>query len=290
VPERSSPTSEGTCLTRGGTAHGPRTPRRRLVDFALGAFLLSSLGVCAVAAFQSLARQGGALGPTPTLSCDAPVFDGGCVLQGEPVERVFQLTNVSGEPLTITGLKKSCACSTAELVGGTRTVPAGASTQVRVSIDTKARSRKMFARVRLYTDRRDDPAVVLAIGCHVVRPFQCRPEAVRFGEVGQGTRADRLVEIWCDADDVARIERIDSPSKHVKLEHQLFPSSDAEKGGRTVGALVRVALTEDAPDGSLETSVRVWIKGRTTPIAELPVVARIRQQRDGRSGPSVAAR
>ncbi len=76
---------------------------------------------------------------TPTVSPSASVDKGirdkdlGQLTEGDPMQHTFQIRNTANHPFTITAIKKSCGCETANVTEG-MIVPAGGLLSVPYSV------------------------------------------------------------------------------------------------------------------------------------------------------------
>lgn len=109
--------------------------------------------------------------PPGKIELSATEFDFGTIPNTEPVTQVFQVHNVGGEKLEITGVSTSCGCTTAEI--GSRSLSPGEVTDLVVTYDPQAHDGATGEFMRVVYVRSNDPEtpeVNLAIRATVVEP------------------------------------------------------------------------------------------------------------------------
>ncbi|MDY7075625.1 MAG: DUF1573 domain-containing protein [Chloroflexota bacterium] len=105
------------------------------------------------------------------IELSATEFDFGTIPNTEPVSQVFQVRNVGGEKLEITGVSTSCGCTTAEI--DSRSLSSGAVTDLTVTYDPQAHDGATGEFMRVVYVRSNDPETSeasLAIRVTVVEP------------------------------------------------------------------------------------------------------------------------
>jgi hypothetical protein len=104
--------------------------------------------------------------PAPALKWDKMEFDFGEIQQGIPAEAVFNLTNVSQEPLIIKKVKGSCGCTATNYTQ--EPVSPGESGEISATYDAK--NLGVFKKtVTVYTNF-DEKPTVLTLSGKVVTP------------------------------------------------------------------------------------------------------------------------
>ena len=105
------------------------------------------------------------------IELSATEFDFGTIPNTESVSQVFQVRNLGGEKLEITGVSTSCGCTTAET--GSRSLPPGEATDLTVTYDPQAHDGATGEFMRMVYVRSDDPGTpeaTLTIRVTVVEP------------------------------------------------------------------------------------------------------------------------
>ena len=127
--------------------------------------VLLSLVLAVIVAGCSTAKSPGKI----ELSADE--FDFGAIPNTGPVSQVFQVRNVGGAKLEITGVSTSCGCTTAEIAE--RTLSPGEETDLEVTYDPLAHGGATGDFMRLVYVRSNDPdtpEASLAVRATVVEP------------------------------------------------------------------------------------------------------------------------
>lgn len=105
------------------------------------------------------------------IELSATEFDFGTIPNTESVSQVFQVRNLGGERLEITGVSTSCGCTTAET--GSRSLSPGEVTDLTVTYDPQAHDGATGEFMRMVYVRSDDPGTpeaTLTIRVTVVEP------------------------------------------------------------------------------------------------------------------------
>ena len=105
------------------------------------------------------------------IELSATEFDFGTIPNTESVSQVFQVRNLGGEKLEITGVSTSCGCTTAET--GSRSLSPGEVTDLTVTYDPQAHDGATGEFMRVVYVRSDDPdtpEATLTIRVTVVEP------------------------------------------------------------------------------------------------------------------------
>lgn len=105
------------------------------------------------------------------IELSATEFDFGTIPNTESVSQVFQVRNLGGEKLEITGVSTSCGCTTAET--GSRSLSPGEVTDLTVTYDPQTHDGAAGEFMRVVYVRSDDPdtpEATLTIRVTVVEP------------------------------------------------------------------------------------------------------------------------
>ncbi|MEE8390441.1 MAG: DUF1573 domain-containing protein [Anaerolineae bacterium] len=105
------------------------------------------------------------------IELSATEFDFGTVPNTGPVSQVFQVRNVGGEKLEISGVSTSCGCTTAEI--SNRSLSPGEATDLTVTYDPQAHGGATGEFMRVVYVRSNDaetPEASLTIRVTVVEP------------------------------------------------------------------------------------------------------------------------
>ena len=89
-----------------------------------------------------------------------PILDVGVVAKGEKVVKEFILKNEGNAPLEITEVRAACGCTVADF---TKSIPAGGSGTVKVTVDTSDFNGPISKGVTAYTNDADNPQIELTV-------------------------------------------------------------------------------------------------------------------------------
>jgi hypothetical protein len=127
--------------------------RRRAL---LGTFVL--LGAAANVASEDAAG--------PRIRVEPTTFDFGRVLPRRTLRKEFRLRNLGDEELVIERVSRSCRCT--EAVADERSLEPGASTPLRVKLETRSSTGRMEERVLLSSNDRETPLLEILLRATVV--------------------------------------------------------------------------------------------------------------------------
>lgn len=120
--------------------------RTILIRVILPALLLAVAGGCTTTSKSP-----------PRIELSATEFNFGIIPNTAPVSRVFQVRNVGGDELTITGVSTSCGCTSAEISG--RNLSPGEAADLKVTYDPQAHDGATGEFMRLVYIRSTDPDI-----------------------------------------------------------------------------------------------------------------------------------
>ena len=138
---------------------------------------------------------------TPTVSPSASVEEGirdkdlGQLTEGDPMQYTFQIRNTANNPFTITAIKKSCGCETANVTEG-MIVPVGELLSVPYSIPAHGAGTRQGQLV-ITTDASDEQLqkIVLTLRAEIQPIVWASPTQVMFGSVMEGQSATQEVRV-----------------------------------------------------------------------------------------------
>ena len=118
----------------------------------------------------------------------------GGVRAGSLITHSFLLENDSSGPLTIERVQPACSCTIAAV--GKKTVPPGADTSIRITLDTKGLAGNASKKTSVLVSSGDRRHIVqLTLEGSVVVDERVFPDCVDFGVIEPGQRVSRFVEI-----------------------------------------------------------------------------------------------
>ena len=138
------------------------------------------------------------------------------------VEARFAFKNTGKSPVTIRNTRTSCGCTTAKLEK--KTYAPGESGEIVARFDFGGRKGYQRKTVTVYTDRNEEPAVVLDLRVNVEPPFSITPSLV-FWKVGEPP-APKEVELSANGHKV-KVKSV--TSSNPRVETQLKTAKDGER-------------------------------------------------------------
>jgi hypothetical protein len=102
----------------------------------------------------------------PRIRVEPTTFDFGRVLPHRTLRKEFRLRNLGDERLVIERISRSCRCT--EAVAGELSLEPGASTRLRVKLETRKTSGRMEERVLLSSNDAETPLLEIRLQATVV--------------------------------------------------------------------------------------------------------------------------
>lgn len=200
-------------------------------------------------------------------------FDAGSVPLNDKISHTFTIRNDTSSPLRITGVNKSCGCTTAELPK--HDIKPGETLGVPVRVDVGRSSAKQVQTVLLNTDSPKLSQFVLSLAYQGSDGgWETTPRQVRFGRVVAGETLRRDVHLATGvASQIVSVASME-PWHSVSLRTASTNPAGASVGGGA-SAVITIALAADAPAGELGGSVRVKTTSKTAPELVVPVFATV---------------
>jgi hypothetical protein len=203
----------------------------------------------------------------PRLAIDNPLHKFGTVREGTAVEAQFVLRNAGTAPLEIKKVQPACGCTAAapEL---TKLDP-GASTNLKVTLNTAGFQGDKVKTVRIYTNDPATPTSVLTLEGTVQEELEVSPLRVSFGDINQSEESVREVLVSVPKESSTKILEASSRSEGVTVEQ-----SDYSENNRT-GVRVKVKLGKEVPAGIFRGRIVVRTTDPSRPLVNIPVFARV---------------
>jgi Protein of unknown function (DUF1573) len=133
--------------------------------------LLAGLGAATAVAQHNAAPPGGAQGAparAPRIAVEPTVFDFGKALQEKTLEKEFTVRNLGNEDLVIESVSTTCGCTVAE--GYSKVVKPGASTPLRVKLQTRTTVGRLSRSVLIKSNDPSGRPLELKVEATVERP------------------------------------------------------------------------------------------------------------------------
>lgn len=133
----------------------------------------------------------------PDIDFSEEVWDFGTVKQGEKVTHVFEVKNLGGAELVISGVRTSCGCTTA-LLSSPETAP-GSSSQIKVTFDSSRFEGKITHYIYIESNDPDEGLRKLAITAIVEVPPKSTMKQTKaswdFGLITEGERLTYILSV-----------------------------------------------------------------------------------------------
>ena len=224
----------------------------RIVQFLFCLFFL-------FLAFESLAEEKGSFAPKLVASNTTYRFDP--VKEGERVEHDFILRNDGDTDLNIGDVRGDCGCTAA--VVDQVTIAPKTEGKVRVSFDTTGFRGFKSKTVRVYTDDKSNPYVVLKVEGDISSTVQIIPEILSFGTVKRG--AELTSKLVVESKGGVKLLGVDTASQRLTLA-ELAGSNENKR-------ICEVKFVADMQAGPFRGDIILRTNDKSKPIEHIPVTA-----------------
>lgn len=203
-----------------------------------------------------------------------PILDVGVVAKGEKVVKEFTLKNEGGVPLEITEIRAACGCT---VVDYTKSIPAGGTGTVKVTVDTADFNGPVAKSVTVYTNDADNPQIELTVRARVEPHIFVKPGFARYivvqGEAKEGTIGQTLYAPNGTSFDITGVK---SPWPHMAVSFR--EARPDERNADSAGKQWRVetTLSNDSPVGPLADFITVTTNHAQQKIVQIPVSGFVR--------------
>jgi hypothetical protein len=188
--------------------------------------------------------------------------DFGPVARGPQLVHHFRLVNNTGTPVTITGIRVSCGCTSAYAIKGT--LQPGEATAVVATMDSNRFLGAKAVTIYVTFGQPSFDEVRLLVQAYGRSDFAVTPDTLAFGRIPRGApQAVRTTVVFYGASDV-RITEIKPESSYIKPEFKEIRRQDGE-----VAYEVTARVRNDIPAGKWFTDV--WVKTTNPSLPQLRV-------------------
>lgn len=206
----------------------------------------------------------------PGVYFEQDVYECGNVLVDQVYHYTFNVRNNSNNEVLITKLQTSCGCTAAKPESDK--IPAGGSTAINVSIDTKARPGTFLGQIAVQTDNAEYPLVTTQIKAEVrfeKGSIRSAPSGIDFGEVVAGTASKRTLVVVRSGQDPLNFVSASTEmpgitvtrvAKKVILTAKAADSEELE-----------VLLSDKMPLGEFRGTIRIQTQDATYSTIDIPV-------------------
>ncbi len=208
---------------------------------------------------------------TPTVSPSASVDEGtrhkdlGQLTEGDAMQHTFLIRNTTDKPFTLTAIKKSCGCETANVTEG-MIVPAGELLSVPYSIPAHG-SGERTGQLVITTDASDEllQKIVLTLRAEIQPLVWASPTQVMFGTVMEGESAEQEVRVESILPGLLDSYREVATSRSLVHVELLSQSSEA--------LVFQVVLAPDAPVGAVQDFIHICFDNNDHPQLNVKIEA-----------------
>lgn len=206
-------------------------------------------------------------GTSRSLICREGTFDSGAAGSEDILEHDFTLLNASDQTVTITDVRPSCGCTTADLAS--RQVGPGKSAVLHARMTLQGRYGPTQSQILVKVDG-PDPALILTLKVVVANAAEALPSRLDYGDLGVGDTVDRDFSVV-----FPRFE-----GAHSILSYDVNPPGAVEirqldlgKAANLHVVKTRFLATTRAVD--VNGSIKLSTDDGKAPIVEIPFSARV---------------
>jgi len=233
---------------------------RRLARCALALSLLALAGPAPGA--------GGVRVAGPVVQLDPETIDFGTLAQGEQPQHDVQLHNRGSAPLLIGEVTSNCGCTVAQLPDSV--LAPGATTQMRVTLQTLSFSGDVVKQITLHTNDPGAPQATITLKAHVRPRLDVRPTQVDFGSVPVGESPVRTVTLKAARRDSLVVDSLLFPADYVRARLEQATIADS------VVIQLHLELRPDAPAGPFRETGRIITNQTTAPRVPIHLRGQVR--------------
>ncbi len=140
----------------------------------------------------SLALPLSAIG-TPVIVADEPEFNFGEQSNNQSIDHTFVIRNDGDSELRITNVRSSCGCTVGNITA--REIPPGETSEITASYNLRGRRGRQRSVLTIESNDPEQRHLRLIMSGYAMEPLSVRPSSVVFGQVAQGHRSLRQVEL-----------------------------------------------------------------------------------------------
>lgn len=194
--------------------------------------------------------------------------DFGSVARSSKAEFAFELQNIYEEDVHLLSVRSSCGCTEPRITKNTlKTWDKGA---VLAIFNTRAFRGARSATLTVTIDKPYYAEVQLSVRGYIRSDVVFEPGEVAFGEVDQGTEAERTVSVAYAGRSDWQIADVRSANEHYEVKLQ-----DERRSGGRVTYKMNVRLKKDAPVGYFQDPLTIVTNDSLNSTLELPVEGHI---------------
>jgi hypothetical protein len=189
--------------------------------------------------------------------------DFGVVARGPTLSHVYRITNTTGTPVHISGIRVSCGCTTASVA--VADLAPGQSTDLTAQMDTRRFMGTKSVTIFVQFDRPQWEEVRLTVAADAREDVAASPESMAFGNVVRGTSPSKSVTFTIHGTST-QLVAVQAASNYVQLVAKTVKHTDSESVYD-----VTATLRADTPIGKWFTDVWLITNGSSSQRIRVPV-------------------
>ena len=203
-----------------------------------------------------------------------PILDFGEMTRGDKKSGVFVIENKGDVTLEIIEVKPSCACT---VVDFDDQVPAGATSEIRVELDTASLSEAIQKSILVYTSDVNNPVLTLTVKAAVANIVDAFPGYIRYIVV-QGFEEDSTITqtIFAPGEQAFDVTNVVSPYSFIETSFREARPEERDPNMPGRQWLVSTRIANDAPIGALRDHLRVELDGVAQDSLDIPLSGFVR--------------
>lgn len=155
-------------------------------------------------------------GEEPQIVFDAPVFDFGKIMAGEPVRHDFFFTNRGKSTLEILAVRPSCGCTTAG--EWDKKVEPGKSGKIPLQLNTASVNGVVSKVVTVTTNVPGKPDVQLTLKGEIWQPIELKPPYLNLGSITDGKEHSMTTQVINHFDQPIELKNVQSSNPAFRVE------------------------------------------------------------------------
>ena len=191
-----------------------RNTKSLLLAFVLGAVIAGQMAICVGEDVVTGSELAG-----PEIEFEETAHDFGTVEEGDVVRVDYTFSNRGDQPLTITKVKTSCGCTTAD-TGWNEAIAPGESGKIPIVLRTDRLGGKVHKSITVTSNAKSSPETILSLTGTVEQLYEITPRVASFGmlESREGEKQmDLMIKNTSDIPLRLGIPECDNPSFEAQL-------------------------------------------------------------------------
>ena len=211
--------------------------------------------------------------------------DFGSVPRGADVRHTFMLTNNTGAPVRISGLRRTCGCTQITLddkvvldqniqqSSESKVIQPDQTARIGVVLDTRKFIGNKSAEITITFDQPTLAEVRLTVSSFIRQDIVLNPGAVQFGTLTRGQELTKELEIEYAGQSDWRIENVTSSNSNLVVKYD-----ETSRSPGHIAYKLTVTLKPETPAGSIRDTLIVQTNDSVSP--KVPVIVAAQVQPD----------